>query len=275
MRKSIRVCFLVLVSLMLVSVLGWAADNNGGNGPVQTGYAVVTPSTTPSGLVVFETFGEREGSATTQAGVLPANMTTDALIFVRSNGRLSRNLGVAITNPGSTDAHITLTLRQADGTTVTTKTLTVAAGQQVSQFVTELFSSMSQVQTDFNGTLRITSDMPVAVIGLRFRGNNFSTLPVTTLSPPTNVPLISPGVGGPGSSILPQFATGGGWATEIVLVNSGAAALTVRVDLFKNDGTPLTASLNGQSASSFMNLTIPAGGVLVLAQLDINGDDDF
>jgi hypothetical protein len=274
MQKSIRVGFLILVSLVMVSAVGWA-DNSNNSGSVQTGFAIVTPSTNPSGLVVFETFGEREGSATTQAGVLPANMTTDALIFVRSNGRLSRNLGVAITNPGSTTANITLTLRQADGTTVTTKTLTVAAKAQVSQFVTELFSSMSQVQIDFNGTLRITSDTPVAVIGLRFRGNNFSTLPVTTLSPPTDVPTISPGVGGPGSLILPQFATGGGWATEIVLVNSGAADLTVRVDLFKNDGTPLTAPLNGQSLSSFMNLAIPAGGVMVLAQLDDQGDDDF
>ena len=263
-----------MASFFALTALGWA-DKNNGNGPVQTGFAVVTPSSSPSGLVVFETFGEREGNATTQAGVLPANMTTDALIFVRSDGRLSRNLGVAITNPNTADANVTLTLVQADGTTVATKLITVPGNHQVSQFVTELFSSVPQVAMDFNGTVRITSDIAVAVVGLRFRGINFSTLPVTSLAPPTNVPVISAGVGGPGSVILPQFATGGGWATEVVLVNSGSSPLTVRVDLFMNDGTPLTASLNGQSASSFMNLIIPPGGVLVLAQLDNNGDDDF
>ena len=273
MRNSTRVLFLILGALMMFSVLGWA-DNSNGNGPVQTGFVVVTPSS-PTGLVVFETFGERDGSATTQAGVLPADMTTDALIFVRSNGRLSRNLGVAITNPGSTDAHITLTLRRADGTIAATKTTLVLADHQSSQFVTELFSTQPEVESDFNGTLRITSDVPVAIVGLRFRGHNFSTLPVTSLAPPTDVPVISAGVGGPGSVILPQFAAGGGWATEIVLVNSGATTLTVRVDLFKNDGTPLTASLNGQTASSFMSLIIPPGGVLILAQRDNNGDDDF
>jgi hypothetical protein len=33
--------------------------------------------------------------------------------------------------------------------------------------------------------------------------------------------------------------------------------------------------LNGQNASSFKNLTIPAGGVLVLAPRNQNGEDDF
>jgi len=56
---------------------------------------------------------------------------------------------------------------------------------------------------------------------------------------------------------------------------SGSTSLTVRVDLFNQDGTPLTASLNGQSASSFKNLTIPSGGVLVLGPRNGNGDDDF
>ncbi|MBZ5534614.1 MAG: hypothetical protein LAO31_01560 [Acidobacteriia bacterium] len=274
MRKSTRVVFLILGAVMMFSVLGWA-DNNNGNGPVQTGFAIVTPSSSPAGVVVFETFGERDGNATTQAGVLPADMTTDALVFVRSNGRLSRNLGIAITNPNTASANVNLMLIQADGTTLTTKVLVVPGKSQVSQFVTELFASMPQVQTDFSGTVRITSDIPVAVVGLRFRGHNFSTLPVTSLSARSDVPSISAGVGGPGSVILPQFAAGGGWATEIVLVNSGSTDLIVRVDLFKNDGTALTASLNGQTASSFMNLTIPPGGVLVLAQRDNNGDDDF
>jgi len=59
------------------------------------------------------------------------------------------------------------------------------------------------------------------------------------------------------------------------LMNTGTSSLTVRVDLFKSDGTPLSAALNGQTASSFTNLTIPAGGVLSLAPRNTDGDDDF
>ena len=73
--------------------------------------------------------------------------------------------------------------------------------------------------------------------------------------------------------VLP--AAGGGWATEIVAGNAGTSSLTVRVDLFKDDGTPFTTTLDGRRASSFTNLTIPAGGVLTLAPRDRNGDDDF
>ncbi len=86
--------------------------------------------------------------------------------------------------------------------------------------------------------------------------------------------MIDTGIGGAGAVILPQFATGGGWATEVVLVNSGVADLIVRVDLFAQTGAPLVATLNGQSNSSFVNITIPKGGVVVLAPL-VNGDDGF
>ena len=89
------------------------------------------------------------------------------------------------------------------------------------------------------------------------------------------VPQVSPGIGGAAAVILPQFAAGGGWASEIVITNTGAAPITVRVDLFKQDGTALTTKLNGQSGSTFTNLNIPANGVLVLAPRDADGDDDF
>ena len=173
-----------------------------------------------------------------------------------------------------------MTLRKNDGTTLGTTTVTVPSLQQTSKFVTELFTSLPSVPTEVTGTLAITSSgsstLPVSVIGLRFRGANFSTLPVTNLSGNAGaVPIIAPGVGGAGAVLLPQFAAGGGWATELVLGNTGTSALTVRVDLFKNDGTPLSTGMNGQTASSFTNLTIPAGGVFVLAPRNANGDDDF
>jgi hypothetical protein len=110
---------------------------------------------------------------------------------------------------------------------------------------------------------------------LRLRGENFSTLPVTNLSGSSAMPAISTGIGGPGAIALPQFAANGGWATEIVIVNTGTSAATARVDLFKPDGSPLTATLNGDSASSFTGIAIPAGGVAVLAPRDSHGDSRF
>ncbi len=274
MRKALSIMVLILIA----SPFGLAQgrDDHDDDGPIQVGYAVVTSvAATTSGLVVFETFGFRRGPETTQAGVLPSDLTTNALMFVTSSGRLSRNLGVAIVNPNSSSVNVAMTLRRENGTQLATTIVTVGARQQTSQFITELFSRQSSVPSDFTGTLVVTSTTPVGVIGLRFRGPNFSTLPVTSLSAGAPVPAIASGVGGPGAVLLPQFAAGGGWASQIVIANTGTTSLTARLDLFKPDGTPLSAALNGRTASSFLDLTIPANGVLVMAPRNPNGDDDF
>jgi hypothetical protein len=243
------------------------------DGSVQAGYAVITSSSTSTNLVAFATFGMRFGLGTNQAGVLPASLTTNALLFVDINGRLGKNLGVAIVNPNASSTNVTLTLRKSDGTQLGSTTITVAALQQTSKFVTELFSGQPSIPRDLTGTLAITSTSPVSVIGLRFRWWNFSTLPVTNLSTPSPVPQIAAGIGGPSSILLPQFVAGGGWGTEIVIVNTGTTSLTVRVDLFKPDGTALKATLNGTTASSFTDIVIPGGGVFVLAPHDDEDDD--
>jgi len=273
--------------LLALGVPGAFAQGTGGgqdemnSTPIQAGYVIVTPTSgEPGALVVFETFGERRGKDIPQAGVLPSSISTRFLLFVSKSGRLSRNLGVAIANPNkSKDAHLELTLRDDLGLKAADMLpITVGAGKQVAWMVTELFPDQPSVPQDFVGTLDIFStDEPVAVIGLRFRGMNFSTLPATRIGPAEPWPS-DPVAGGPGSVILPHFVTGGGWATEIVLVNSNtdplADPLKVRVDLFTQSGDPLTAQLNGITASSFSDIEIPSGGVKVLSKRDLNGDSE-
>ena len=99
----VKITSLLTVLLILIfNGAAWSWQMTGPqvnpNGPVQSGYAVITPSA--DGLVAFETFGQIHGNETLQAGVFPANLTTDALLYVSTSGRLSRNLGVAIVNPG-------------------------------------------------------------------------------------------------------------------------------------------------------------------------------
>ncbi|HLB86401.1 MAG TPA: hypothetical protein VJK29_01985, partial [Terriglobales bacterium] len=67
---------------------------------------------------------------------------------------------------------------------------------------------------------------------------------------------------------------GGGWATELVLVNTGSSQVNARIDLFKQDGTPMTVRLNGESKSSFTAL-VSAGGVFELSPKDGEGQSRF
>jgi hypothetical protein len=250
-------------------------DDHDDSAPAESGYAVITPAAT-SGMVVFATFGFKQCDATTtQAAIVPSDLTTNAILFVNSNGGLERNLGVALTNPGSASATVTLTLWKDDGQRIASKAISVSSRQQISRYITELFADQAGIPSDLTGTLAITSTSPISVTGLRFRGMNFSTVPVTNLSTPTPVPQIATGIGGMGAVLLPQFVAGGGWASEIVIANPGPDLLTVRVDLFKPDGTSLMVKLNGQFANSFSNLTVPARGVLVLAPRDSTGNSRF
>jgi hypothetical protein len=154
-------------------------------------------------------------------------MTTRTVLFATAGVRLSRNLGVAIVNPGSAATNVTLTLRRGgDGSTSSVKVIAIGSHQQFSKFISELFADVSELPLDFDGSLTITSDTPVAIVGLRFRGPIFSTIPITSLSQPAiPVSQIAPGVGGDGAVILPQFAAGSGWSSEIVISNTTAIAV--------------------------------------------------
>jgi hypothetical protein len=266
--EHMRKLFLVISLILGMSAFSFAQE------PIQVGWAVITPtSATTTGLVVFQTFGfTRALNDTNQAGVLPSSLTTNAIVFVSASTRLNRNVGVAFVNPQSSAVAVTLTLRRDDGTVFATSvTVNVPAMQQVSKFVSEQFLGLP---TDFVGTLSVTAPSPIAVVGLRFRGANFSTIPITNVSPAA-VPTIAIGIGGPGAVLLPQFAIGGGWATEIVIANTGTSSQTVRVDLFNAGGTPFPTTLNNQTSSSFTSLTILAGGVLVMAPRNTQGDSVF
>src|SRR5262245_9116549 len=69
-------------------------------GPLQTGYAVVTPTAgTADGLSVAETFGEQIGSSVFQASVLGSPLVTLTDVVVSVDPLNGANTGVALVNP--------------------------------------------------------------------------------------------------------------------------------------------------------------------------------
>jgi hypothetical protein len=258
------------IVLISVNALAQSASQT-----VQVGYAVVTPSfPMTGGMIVFDTITQTRGQNTLQAGVLPSNLIMNALLPVSVSSTSSKNLALAIVNPNNGIATVNMALIRSDGTQLTTTALTISGHQQVSRFVTELFTGSSssafasapRIPAEFAGTLIATSFVPISILGLQFAGPNFSTIPVADLSP-INIafPAISLGVGGLGAVLLPQFVAGGGWTTTITILNTTTNSLTVRVDVFAQDGPPLRVTLNGLTSSSFTNLVIPASGLLTLA----------
>ncbi len=245
--------------------------------PLTVGYAVVTPVTgSASDLRLTQTFGFMQGSNLLMAETAAPALTTSALLFVNMSDLFTRNVGLAIVNPDATEATLTMTLRRDDGIMVgVPATVFVPARFQTAQFVTEFFSKQTTIPAEFTGTLSITSNVPVALLAVRFRDSSFTDEPLSQTSTPGPLPQFIPGLNTTGSYILPDFAQGGGWATQIIMVNSGAADMIVRVDLYTPRGEPMSGRLNGKTASTFYNLLIRSGGTLVLATLDANGNSLF
>jgi hypothetical protein len=232
-------------------------------GTVRSGYAVITPdvnSVAPSPTV---TFGIVSGGAVqSQAGILPQPMMTDASLFVDVVPGIGRDLGVAIANPAAIANSVTLTLRDQSGAVAGVPlTIVLRPQQQLAKFVSELLPGTAS--TAFRGSLELQSSTPFAVLGLRFSGSEFSTLPVTGTA-----------AGGNTSIVLPQFAMSGGWATQFALVNNGSAEAKGHIDIFDNSGNPMPVTLNGAKQSTF-SYTIPPGGTFLLAPRDQNGQSPF
>ena len=229
-------------------------------GNIRTGYIVFTPnidSELPSTTVTFGLVSN--GEVKSQAGVIGLPLTTDASLFVELNQAINRNVGVAVANPTDNAASLTMMLRGSDGLAAGNAVVfTLPAHQQLTKFVSEIFHGIGA--EGFAGSLRIQSSSAVSILGLRFSGVLFSTLPIVNIAASRATT----------SAAFPQFATGGGWATQLALVNDTASAISGRFEIFDSSGNPMSVTLNGFNLNSY-TYSIPAGGVFVFAPRDANG----
>ena len=135
--------------------------------------------------------------------------------------------GVAIANPSSSPASITVQLTQLDGTPLgLTTSLNLPAGGQISKFINELFP---QLPANFQGIGRVTSATPVGLAALRGRFNERGDFLVTT-TPPLNEASSTVAA----DLVFPHIVSGMGYTTQIVAFGQGGSA---RLYLLGQDGT--------------------------------------
>src|SRR5262249_11361562 len=97
--------------------------------------------------------------------------------------------------------------------------------------------------------------------------NNINTIATnpgvatTTISTATTTVNAVASLTSTGGALLPQFATGGGWASQIVIANTSAIQQVVRVDIFSSTGLPLQVPFSSQLSS----VLIPPGGVVTFS----------
>lgn len=196
---------------------------------IRIGYAriVADPgSETPSGFAVF---GFR------QAGILVSEAAVPASPLIR-NGRVYVDLnppirtGLAVANPNDRPVTLSYYFTDTDGRDFNPGTTTIPANGQIAQFLNEPpFNAANSVI----GTLTFSANLDVGAVALRSYTNERSeflitTFPVIELRPRPETALV-----------FPHFAEGGGWSTELLLVNPSETTLNGTAS-FRTPGRPAT-----------------------------------
>jgi len=121
-----------------------------------------------------------------ETGVQALAAATDYRMFAEASGELglvgSLQTGLAVNNLGASAATIVLTLFDLKGTGVRSGTLSVAANGQKALFL-EAIPGFENLPKPVKGTLRITSNAPTAVVGLRARINERGEFLMATTRP--------------------------------------------------------------------------------------------
>jgi hypothetical protein len=118
------------------------------------------------------------------------------------------------------------------------------------------------VTANKRGTIEFDTTSPgqISVMGMRFTPPNNA---LTTIPPLANVV--------PGSGSIAHLASGNGWKTTFVLVNTGSSAAPVQLNFFADNGSPLALPVGfPQTASgttsvvSSVSQTLAAGASLLV-----------
>jgi hypothetical protein len=198
----------------------------------------------------------------TETGVPASTQVTAGRIYAEVQGQV--NTGLALANESGTAANVSFYFTDADGQDFGSGSLTIPAGHQIVGFLNQApFNGPSNIQ----GTFTFNSSVPVGAIALRGITNERSEFLLTTLPIPALLPVAGP-------AILPHFADGSGWTTQVILTNTSDVAQTGLVQFFSqgSDGTtgqPLLLTVNGVNGASFP-YSIPAHS---MARFETAGSD--
>jgi len=193
------------------------------SGPIAVGYGTVQPApgkSTPSGIAVFSY--RSNGALVSETAVPASPLRQSGRIYAESSGAV--RTAIAIANPSDQDAAVSFYFTDKDGVNSRSVTTALPAHEQYAAFLDEAPYHGSKTAQSFT----FTSSVPVGAIALRSYVNERGDPLMTTL--PVS-PLSSNASGSTGKISLPHFAAGGGWTTQVLLVNPTDQPLSGTVNM--------------------------------------------
>ena len=236
---------------------GWSTTSSGTEETVRVGYGRISAdvgSTTPSGIAIFQ-YRDIQGVLIAEASVPATELIQEGRIFAEVEGPV--NTGLAIANPNDETAIISFYFTDTTGTNLGSGNFELGEHKQTARFLNqEPFNEALLDGSPVLGTFTFESSVPIAVIALRGFTNEadeflMTTLPVAPLSPASEETVY-----------IPHFAAGGGWVTQVILVNPTDSMITGTVGFLGPGSGPTAASpviltLDDGSTGSDFDYSIP------------------
>ena len=275
MRLMVRILILIGVGGNLLGVFAQETT-------VRSGFAVVTVvSGNAAGLIATANLRNNDNTGIEHSVVAPSPLIISGSMLVNVQPDLNNTTALAISNPSLGSGGVNLILTDNTGSVVLNTTIQLGPRAHFTRFIHDLFSTPpSGLSSPL--LLTLSSEVPIAVLGLNFRGSDFSSVPLASLSSPIPVPVqpLTPAplatttvaqvafgfpqptfgvqtvptisIGGGSAVVFPQVTTGGDWATDISVANTSTETKVIRVDFFNADGS------NG---ASFADIVVQPRGV--------------
>jgi len=197
-----------------------------GSGQLQSGYLVVRAADGQNGPIVRSVIYLRQtGRLVAMTGMFPSSSARRSAAFMDLTA--GHDSGLAILNDGGNPATVRLTPYGRTGMELPSATIALPAGAQIAAFASQLFPDIPQ---GFRGTVEISSDNPIQTVALRSTATPdrflLAAFPVESLEVQRNI----------SAAYFPHLVDGGGFSTEIFVMNLGAAAANARLSFLSPEG---------------------------------------
>jgi len=205
------------------------------------GYATADAATPLNGLAVVD--HQQSGALVTEVGIPVTPLLEIGRMFVDTIGA-ARSV-ISLSNPNDTEASVDFFFTDETGTTSNFANVKIAPRTHFSRFVTD---DPLLVPGGVIGALNFTSSLPVASTGFRTFTNEGGEFLLSS------TPVVDPLQAGNRPAVIPHFAEGAGWNTQIELVNTTEDRMNGELHFLSpgsgtEPGSPVEVGIAGSFAS--------------------------
>jgi hypothetical protein len=205
----------------------------------------------PAGVDGYAVFRQSVAGRADQEAVVPLT-PEDSLAANFSYDDTNFTTTLSFLNPSNQQATATITVYASDGTQLGSTQVVLAARSKQAAILRNLLPAV--VGNRGRVALSVTSGA-VSVLGIRFEGSAFTSIPVTHAS---QLPVSST------LFVVPQVAFGGGWYTAFYFSNTTASPISFPVNFMDSGGAPLSVPLAGIGSVTGQTVRLNPGATVVL-----------